>query len=102
MNSVLAQRKLRLVVAQAAATAETIATGPHPISEVRAFQMGSPGSADSYVVLRVRTQSGLAGYGECNSLTAAELKQRIRRYTAEPRPRTRPSMLWCRLSSEAV
>ena len=74
MNSVLTQRRLRLVAAQAVASAETVARGPHAISEVRAFQMGSAGSPDSYVVLQVNTQSGLTGYGECNSLTATDLK----------------------------
>jgi galactonate dehydratase len=74
MTSVIAQRRIRLVVQQAVADAEMIATGPHGISEVQAFQMGSPGTAESYVVLRVHTQSGLVGYGECNSLTPAELK----------------------------
>ena len=57
-----------------AAPAETVATSPHPISEVRAFQMGTAGSEDSYVVLEVRTDSGLVGYGECNSLSGTELK----------------------------
>ena len=74
MTSVIAQRRLRLAVQQAAADAEMIARGPHSISEVQAFQMGSAGSADSYVVLRVQTESGLVGYGECNSLTPVELK----------------------------
>lgn len=74
MNSVFTRKKHRLLIAQAATTAETVATSPHPISEVSAFQMGAPGSANSYVVLQVRTQSGLVGYGECNSLTPAELK----------------------------
>jgi len=72
--TVLVRRKLRLLVAQATATTETIAKGPHPISEVLAYQMGSAGSANSYVVLKVRTESGLIGYGECNSLSPAELK----------------------------
>jgi galactonate dehydratase len=74
MTRVIARRKPPLLVAQVAAAAETVATGPHSISEVRASQIGSPGSGNSYVVLQVRTQSGLTGYGECNTLTPAELK----------------------------
>jgi galactonate dehydratase len=74
MNTVLSRGKPRLLTAQVSVAAEMIASGPHPISVVRAFQMGSPGTGDSYVVLEVRTQSGLTGYGECNALTAAELK----------------------------
>ena len=73
MTSPLARQKLRPLIAQAA-TAETIASGPHSISEVRAYQMGSPGSEDSYVVLQVRTNSGLIGYGECNALSADDLR----------------------------
>lgn len=57
-----------------AGPAETIATSPHPISEVRAFQVGSPGSDESYVVLQVRTESGLVGYGECNSISGTDIK----------------------------
>lgn len=75
IGSVSIQRRLRLVVAQAASMAETVETSPHSISEVRAFQMGSAGSPNSYVVLQVRTKSGLIGYGECNALSATDLKQ---------------------------
>ncbi len=73
MISPLARRKSCLSFYQAA-TADNIATGPHPISEVRAYQIGSPGSEIAHVVLQVRTQSGLIGYGECNSLSASDLK----------------------------
>jgi galactonate dehydratase len=74
MNRVLVRNKLRLQIAQSMSAVETVATSPHPISEVRAFQMGSAGSSGSYVVLQVRTQSGLIGYGECNALSAIDLK----------------------------
>jgi L-alanine-DL-glutamate epimerase-like enolase superfamily enzyme len=73
MAGVLARNKLRLLIAQSVSTVETVATSPHPISEVHAFQMGNAGSSSSYVILRVRTQSGLIGYGECNSLSPSEL-----------------------------
>jgi galactonate dehydratase len=73
MTNLLPRRKPLLRFAQPPSP-ETIATSPHPISEVRAFQMGSPGSGNSYVVLQVRTQSGLVGYGECNSLSGSDLK----------------------------
>jgi galactonate dehydratase len=73
MNSTLARRASLLPAIQAASV-NTVATGPHPISEVRAFQIGSPGTSGSYVVLRVQTRSGLIGFGECNSLSSSELK----------------------------
>src|SRR5512146_2670454 len=73
MSSLSARRKPLPVISQAASAA-TIATSPHPISEVRAFQMVSAGSEKAYVILQVRTESGLIGYGECNSLSGSELK----------------------------
>ncbi len=73
MNTLSARRGPLLPFAQVA-SAKAIATSPHPISEVRAFQLGSPGSGNSYVVLQVRTESGLIGYGECNSVSEPDLK----------------------------
>ena len=72
-TSVLERKKPLLLFAQPPSP-ETIPTGPHPVAEIRAFQMGSPGSGNSYVILQVRTRTGLIGYGECNSLSASELK----------------------------
>ncbi len=71
--SLLARRKSLLLFAPPPSS-DTIATGPDPVSEIRAFQMGSPGSGNSHVILQVRTQSGLVGYGECNTLSASDLK----------------------------
>src|SRR5271165_5384547 len=73
MNRVLARRK-SLVLFDPPPSADTIATGPDPVSEIRAFQMGSTSSGNSHVILQVRTQSGLVGYGECNSLSSSDLK----------------------------
>lgn len=73
MTSPLARRSPLLVISQAASAA-TVATSPHPITEVRAFQMSAASSEESYVVLQVRTASGLIGYGECNTLSVADLK----------------------------
>jgi galactonate dehydratase len=73
MSSILERRKALLSSAGATVAIE-IATSPHPISEVRAFQVGTAGAQNSYVVLQVRTGSGLTGYGECNSLSSTELK----------------------------
>jgi galactonate dehydratase len=71
--SILARRKSLLLFASPP-SADTIATGPDPVSEIHAYQIGSPGSGNSHVVLQVRTQSGLIGYGECNSLSASDLE----------------------------
>src|ERR1700678_636850 len=56
---------------EAAGTGES---GPLAISDVRAFRVPQSGPGNSYVVLQVRTQSGLVGYGECNQLSSPDLK----------------------------
>ncbi len=71
--SLLARRKSLLLFAPPPSS-DTIPTGPDPVSEIRAFQMGPPGSGNSHVILQLRTQSGLVGYGECNGLSASDLK----------------------------
>jgi galactonate dehydratase len=73
MTPVLARRK-SLLLFDPPSTADTIATGPDPVAEIRAYQMGPRGSGNGQVILQVRTQSGLVGYGECNTLSPAELK----------------------------
>src|ERR1700677_3188683 len=56
---------------EAAAPGES---GLHAISDVRAFRVPQSGPGSSYVVLQVRTQSGLVGYGECKDLSSPDLK----------------------------
>jgi galactonate dehydratase len=73
LHGALARRK-SLALFAPPPSPDTIATGPDPVSEIRAFQIGSPGSGNSHVVLQVRTQSGLAGYGECNYLSATDVQ----------------------------
>jgi hypothetical protein len=67
------RRKALLALERAAAEA-TIPTGPHAISDVRTYAVPLSGTGSSYVVLPLRTQSGLAGYGECKELSGADLK----------------------------
>ncbi len=50
------------------------AEGPHPISELRAFAMRPSGTENAYVLLQVRTRSGLTGYGECKAVSPADIK----------------------------
>jgi galactonate dehydratase len=64
----LSKRRERLLRFAQAPSPTTIASDPHLISEVRGFQMGS------YVILQVRTRSGLVGYGECNGISGSDLK----------------------------
>ena len=64
----LAARRERLLRFAQAPSPTTIPANPHLIAEIRGFQMSS------YVVLQVRTRSGLVGYGECNELSGPDLK----------------------------
>ena len=61
-------------MAQARQQADAAAGGPHAIRGVRAFQVAATQQNSAYVVLQIRTASGLTGYGECRALTPAELK----------------------------
>jgi galactonate dehydratase len=72
MISKVERRRALLAVGRNPAPTGT--PGPLGISEVRAFAMGSPGSTGSYVLLRVQTQSGIVGYGECKDLSGTDLK----------------------------
>lgn len=56
------------------AAAAVGAVRDHPISELRAFRLREPGSGRRYTVVRMRTQSGIAGLGECGPVTAPEIE----------------------------
>jgi galactonate dehydratase len=71
--SKMERRQALLALGQHPAAA-TIPPGPHAISDVRAYAVPLSGTESSYVVLQLRTQSGLAGYGECKELSGADLK----------------------------
>jgi galactonate dehydratase len=73
MVSKMERRKALLALGQPPAAAN-IPTGPHAISDVRAYAVPLSGTGSAYVVMQFRTQSGLAGYGECKELSGADLK----------------------------
>src|SRR5579859_669896 len=73
MNHVMKRRKALVSFTQAEPTGNATGT-QHAISDVRAFRVPGSDSASSYVVLEVRTQTGLLGYGECRELSDPELK----------------------------
>jgi galactonate dehydratase len=58
--------------------------GPLAISEVRAFAAPESGTASSYIVLQVRTRSGVVGYGECTEFTGHDLKATNEAVTGRP------------------
>jgi galactonate dehydratase len=55
---------LTLGFAPQAAVAQP-ASGEHPIAEMRWFPVREPVSGNRYTILRVKTRSGLFGWGEC-------------------------------------
>jgi galactonate dehydratase len=74
MKVALEQRRkalLGLAQSQASALKEgpSAANGMHAISDVHAFAV-----SNGYVVLQVRTASGITGYGECKNLTIPDIK----------------------------
>jgi len=71
--SKLDKRKALLALGQLPAAA-TIPAGPHAISDVRAYPVPLSGTKNSYVLLQLRTQSGLAGYVGCKKLSSADLR----------------------------
>ena len=59
-------RRMRLTAGFAAQTAAANQRpADHPISEMRWFPVREPVSGNRYTVLRLRTRSGLIGWGEC-------------------------------------
>src|SRR5665213_1593087 len=78
MTAVAVNRRRSLLLAQARAQPQSrpspAAAGPHAVREVRAFQVAASQTNSAYVVLQIRTASGLTGYGECRTLTSPELK----------------------------
>jgi galactonate dehydratase len=67
MTAALAVRRERLLRFAQSPSPATTASHAHLIVGVRGFQMSN------YVVLQVRTGSGLVGYGECNQLSGPDL-----------------------------
>ncbi len=70
------QRRARL--AASAAAQAGIASGAGPgrqleVAELQAYPLREPVSGRSYTVLKIRTRSGLAGYGECGAISAGDL-----------------------------
>jgi galactonate dehydratase len=52
-----------------------IPAGEHPISEIHSFPIREPVSGRSYTVVRIRTKTGLIGYGECGPVSAADVEK---------------------------
>ena len=77
MLSNVQMRRARLMTLTAAQTSAAAATRDPglEISDLTAFPVREPVSRRSYTIARLRTRSGVTGYGECPLATAAELAQ---------------------------
>jgi galactonate dehydratase len=76
MNSAIVRRRARLsssfgFTPQTAAAAKSSALD---IAELRHFPVREPVSGNRYALLRVKTHSGLTGWGECASISSDDVK----------------------------
>ena len=68
-------RRLRLAERIALQGAAAIPQGNHAISEMRTFAVREPGSGRAYTLVRLRTNSGLVGWGETARVSAADIEK---------------------------
>jgi len=73
MNHTIA-RRMRLSVAFSPQAAAAKPDAGDTVAEVRWFPVREPVSGNRYTLLRVKTRSGLTGWGECATGSADELK----------------------------
>ena len=79
------RQKLHTWIAlQSSAAAAGAAAGEHPISEIAAYALREPSSGRKYTVVRVRTRSGLTGYGESGTLQAGDIRQSAQHADGKP------------------
>src|ERR1035437_9406755 len=86
MSMVMARRRSRLgsfLAAQVAAAAPP-QTANLEIDELRLSPVREPVSGRAWTVVRVKTHSGLAGYGECAHASAADLAAAQRFWAGRP------------------
>lgn len=85
MNRTIIRRRARLSVGFAPqTTAATPWSGEHTISEMRWFPVREPVSGNRYTVLRVKTRSGLTGWGECAQVADQEAKAVEKEWAGKP------------------
>src|SRR5437773_2224561 len=68
-----ASRRMRLSVALVPQAAKPDA-GEHTVAEMRWFPVREPVSGARYTFLRVKTRSGLTGWGECGQAAEQDVK----------------------------
>ncbi len=71
--SIVARRRSRLALRTAPQAVLQATSSGMAISEMQAFSVREPVSKRAYTVVRVRTRSGLTGYGECARASLGDL-----------------------------
>jgi galactonate dehydratase len=65
-------------------SAAAIPKDKHDITEMRTYPVREPGSGRSYTIVRLRTQSGLTGWGEAGRASGGEIEKARSRVVGKP------------------
>ena len=85
MDTAVARRRRRLTAGIAPQAAAAVPqAGEHPIAEMRWFPVREPVSGNRYAVLRVKTRSGLTGWGECAQAAEQDAKALEKEWIGKP------------------
>jgi galactonate dehydratase len=74
MNAAIVRRRARLAVGFAPQAASAAGASSLDITEIRHYPLREPVSGNQYSLLRVKTRSGLTGWGECRAEFAGDVK----------------------------
>ena len=84
-NSGIARRRARLNGGFAPQIAGAVPqSGEHAIAEIRWFPVREPVSGNRYAVVRVKTRSGLTGWGECAQVNDQEARALEKEWMGRP------------------
>lgn len=68
-------RRHRLAQSMALQTSAPGTPGAHAVTELRVYPLREPVSGRAYTIVRLRTASGLTGYGECGRVAAVDVEK---------------------------
>lgn len=77
-------RRHKLAQLIASQNGSAMPASAHSISDLRAFPLREPVSGRTYTVLRLRTQSGISGFGECERATPLDLQKARQHLIGKP------------------
>jgi len=77
-------RKNKLAKWMAMQTAAATPKDKHDIAEMRVYPVREPASGRSYTIVRLRSQSGLVGWGEAGRVSAADVEKARSRVVGRP------------------